>query len=933
MNHPHRRLPLLERLREESDQLAAKREKVLPGTRKAEAEVERLDADFSEKLERATDAEKRLEEKESEHVHLTGVSASEYNALCGDISDMQQEIKEAEPHRKRRNADSFALTQEIETHSEKLEVVREAATAAVAKTQSAMEQMTNSDGDLQRTKDLLAQERQRALDALRSLQWDKQYLEDLRQKTHAIKNHVQVFYVAESGSYARPSSTHDGAGKSSGSTFPFFSTGADSTPRFFGVAKEEASTSSSLSADAKGQDALQHLSKYVAQTQTPVSGANVRVDEVIYRDEVFRDQCMPSEVVDTPPWENEGHDQNDMKKSHSTDPGQQEKKSDSASSDTRRNNSGRRSIPNSISKVPASGGFGTKMNKKNTPTKGVSINEASSTGSTTSTLTRLTEENRRQAHEKIAEKFVREVPYVREKLEKQHQSGCLVFVGESPELFQMVASKVETAFNETSYSMLQQQLQAVTQDGANSGEEVPMPAASMGRGKCASASGATSLGSKLLGGTKATSSLIGGRSCTSKAAGGSSDFCKTSIVRNLEPRTSGQKRPASQERGRPASQDRGRRSSQDRNRATASANCNTFSKGGGANNFKDTTYGALPPQVVVHNRYKLRTISRAHCIIVGSKRLRDRRAEDQAGGGGSTSSTSKVFLFSDSKSGESHSSSMFGGATVSSASITTTAFSSSAATSSSTLANAAFSASMLLHPQKQLFHVIDSATNAQKLLTEEERQRQLFHSLPDPEVQPSFSVIHVYPANAGRLCELFNALQPAKSNRGGGATPSSGLHSATSPLFGGSSSSLFSMFDSTAGQLSSSSSDISLGGTKPGSSTTTSTTFAAGKISSLTTGSQAAQFVYGDEDDSAAPMAIAVTMDHVKNLLHTPHAGYFAVVLEDPTVPLLATALRWRHFDSRGGLALSEHDRKNSEHDRRNMSGSAGASSMIAKSS
>lgn len=102
------------------------------------------------------------------------------------------------PQVKVQNASNAALEQEVRALSAEREAAKEDADRAKKWSEHALLQMTNSDQELIDCKDLLQIARQNAMKVLGTLEEDRRILVELRQKAHAIKNHVQVFYVGES---------------------------------------------------------------------------------------------------------------------------------------------------------------------------------------------------------------------------------------------------------------------------------------------------------------------------------------------------------------------------------------------------------------------------------------------------------------------------------------------------------------------------------------------------------------------------------------------------------------------------------------------------------------------------------------------------------------------------------------------------------------
>lgn len=66
-------------------------------------------------------------------------------------------------------------------------------------------------------------------------------------------------------------------------------------------------------------------------------------------------------------------------------------------------------------------------------------------------------------------------------------------------------------------------------------------------------------------------------------------------------------------------------------------------------------------------------------------------------------------------------------------------------------------------------------------------------------------------------------------------------------------------------------------------------------------------FVYADDAQIFKEVAEA----GIDKVTGNAYSGYVSVVLENVSAGILASSLKWRSYDSRGGVALSEHDRRN----------------------
>mmetsp|Transcript_7637 Transcript_7637/g.18458 ORF Transcript_7637/g.18458 Transcript_7637/m.18458 type:complete len:799 (-) Transcript_7637:321-2717(-) len=341
---------------------------------------------------RAITKEKEQLHGEAEDAYLNFVSehANAYNELTTELHEMQKEIGESMPGVKVQNASNASLEQEVRALSAEREAAKEDADRAKKWSEQALLQMTNSDQELIDCKDLLQIARQNAMKVLGTLEEDRRILVELRQKAHAIKNHVQVFYVGESldGQGGEVGGAGGGGRTGSGG----LSTG---TPR----------------RGAQASDALQYVTASSGSSSS--SSSSAKVDEHWYKDEVYAEHYTTAEVVDIPPWH---PDYVRIREREEFNPGG----------------------------ACAGGGSSSSSYRQDSHSFGAGGGVLETEGGSSSTPEQL-------ALGRIAGQLIEtEVPYIRARMEQAHGSALLLFMGKDPTLFDAVASQIQSAFRDNS---------------------------------------------------------------------------------------------------------------------------------------------------------------------------------------------------------------------------------------------------------------------------------------------------------------------------------------------------------------------------------------------------------------------------------------------------------------------------------------------------
>eukprot|EP00392_Amoebophrya_sp_AT5.2_P009287 g9315.t1 len=218
-------------------------------------------------------------------------------------------------------------------------------------------------------------------------------------------------------------------------------------------------------------------------------------------------------------------------------------------------------------------------------------------------------------------------------------------------------------------------------------------------------------------------------------------------------------------------------------------------------------------------------------------------------------------------------------------------------------------------------------------MTQQEKKKYLLQCLPEPELQPSLSLVYLplkpksqqqvedlktiseiferlpnLGAAAGQQQQQHGKTTPTNSSSSAaGAHHSAGGMAGLEPVVvskpgGGGGSVVSRQVDGTptpgAGLSASSISPAVVPGILPAPQTQT-TFFKAGGFER--------NFVYADDAQIFKEVAEA----GIDKVTGNAYSGYVSLVLENVSAGILASSLKWRSYDSRGGVALSEHDRRN----------------------
>ncbi|CAD7942118.1 unnamed protein product [Amoebophrya sp. A120] len=740
-----------DRMKKERDDLKVLAEDHKAMIASADAEAAALNTKLNEGQRVAfNEFQAKLQQGEDGYAEFVGRSAEQYNAESGQCRALDAELTTNRGETKEKNARNCDVISELDTLADKREAAGEAARAASAEaTRKAAD--FNADAELRRVRELGENEREEAYQAYVDLRRERDALDLLRRDTHDIRNHVQVIYVGDSASSS-----------STGSLFPVDSL---STPVKVDSALGEAIP--------EGVDALQHLISTVP--------GHVRLDEVFYRDEIYEECCVDGSI--TPPWKVKKDAAATGSATKGPEQTSKNKQNETGTASLLGETPGKTVFPKASSSSSSS--KWNKMTFLNSNASGMMGGHLQTVDENKGPLTAAARE---RASEKIAEFFHREAGYIREKIENKRGSGGILFVGDTPQLFEKVVANMENALNHKEFyaNKDKPQVQATPRKGRKS--------------------------------NKRRSSVV---NCGERG----------------EILLQAAKEHAEQEEQ------------------------------------EDPRLGIDVPSLLASTEifrmptatYRLHRVSPFHVTLTTTKRVKKSAEEEFA-----TANNGHDF--------ENGGNYPAGGEY-------------RPGTALSMLLNPSASLKGKRAPMTAQELKLNCTPKVRRTLsfkpgggveheqppprTQEEKRRDMLAAIPEPETQSSFSLFYLPTGSEGfvSVTELFNGLSRVRG-KGGRNVDDAGASSAAT---------------STANT------PMEQGST--------------GLASFFRAGGRERDFVYLEDDKIYHEVIVTA----LRKLVRTPFSGYVSVVLEDPSVAVLHQALRWRTFDSRGGLALTKHQRRNDE--------------------